>query len=442
MRTSLRSTLGHVLFLLLVLIPAWAPLTRPGLPQWRVGALPVLKLYAWERGETFAITPMPDTWFSYLIARGMRWFGVDGVLAIKLGLGLGLILVALSIFWGLRRLWGPHAGILAAMLVVYSPFVLGAIYLEGTLAGVWLLLGISFWAWAPSISGWRRWIAVGLGVVLVLANLFPMTPTAPFSPYRLFESPWFWGDASLHIPMPTIWSPGYPILALTMVAVWLVYLRGNPPASWHKQDRWAFSQIFLTGVIFGVLLLFPGEGQYMGMFFVVMTWALAGVSVLAWFPRLKQPALWAGLLALPLLAAGPTLSPDFQTYPIPERPAGIFGPQQILLIDVSADGAPTPGQTWTLNAYWQGTQPIDFDYNLFIHVLDDQGQWVTQLDVQPMPDKPMTTWVPGQVHAATYRLEIPADARGPFHVRLGLYNWQSGQRLTLPDGSDAITLHF
>ena len=70
-----------------------------------------------------------------------------------------------------------------------------------------------------------------------------------------------------------------------------------------------------------------------------------------------------------------------------------------------------PATPLTVTIAWQALQPIDFDYNLFIHALDAAGNRVAQWDGQPLAagePYPMTAWLVGEIVPET----LPAGA-GP-----------------------------
>ena len=432
-----RKTAGDLLLLFILLIPAWAPLTRPGLPRWLPGALPVFRLYAWERGEVLDAGWALDSGFAYAAARVFHGLGLDGVVALKMSLALGMVLLGFVVWLWARRLWGPRAGALAALLVLYAPVFLSGLYILGGVALPWFMLGLAMAGLGVSIRGWMGWGAAlaGAGLAALNAAFLFKTPLAfsHIALYQLIEAPWFWGTNSVNLTTDPAWSLGLPLLALGVTALWL---------AWRERDRsslihylWGLGAVLLAGA-----LVAPGDLALAFILAASLPLAAAAAGLLTLAPALKTPAAWAALLILPLLAAGPALSPDFQAYPIPERPAGVFGDPQILLIDAGVAAPPAPGQSLTINAVWQATQPIDFDYNLFIHVTDDAGNIVTQLDGQPLNDRPMTTWRTGEVLPAHYELTIPSDAPPSLHVRLGLYNWQTGVRLPLASGGDALTI--
>ena len=429
-----RKTIGALLLLMLAIIPAWAPLTRPGLPQWRPGALPVLNLYAMARGERFDIALLP--------ARILHLLGVDGVTAVKAGIILAMLLLALAIFFWARTLWDEKAGVLAAMLAVYAPVFLSSIYQTGAIAGLWLMAGVAMVGWGVFRRGIGGIVLAIAGAALALVNLpAALRPVAGFDAgpalYQLIEPAWFWDTTSINLQTPVAWSLGLPLLALLIIALWLSFTAPS-----HASAQSPLRILALVGLLLLLAAPFtPAQASLALILAAIPLLAVAAAGLLALTPVLQTPALWAALLLLPVLAAGPALSPDFAAYPIPEHPAAIFGDQQIMLIDVRPDSAPAPGQTVTLNAVWQATEPIDFDYNIFVHVVDDAGNLVAQLDTQPVGgDRPMTTWQPGEIIHDSYQLAIPPDAPSPLHLRMGLYNWQTLERLPLASGGDALTI--
>ena len=141
-----------------------------------------------------------------------------------------------------------------------------------------------------------------------------------------------------------------------------------------------------------------------------------------------------------MLGAGVALAPAFEDYPVPTAPAAIFGDNQIISLDYEIEGEPAPGQTVRINADWLALQQPDFDYNIFIHALDSADARQAQIDTQPLSgQRPMTTWRPGEVIADRYELTIPPDAPPDLRLILGLYNWQTQERLPV-DGADALKL--
>lgn len=79
---------------------------------------------------------------------------------------------------------------------------------------------------------------------------------------------------------------------------------------------------------------------------------------------------------------------------------------------------------------FQVAQPVPEDYVVFVHVLDDQGDSLWGDDHQP--PQPTSTWKPGQTVEYTRTVFVQNYPYiGPAHVRIGLYQPSSGQRLPL-----------
>jgi hypothetical protein len=180
--------------------------------------------------------------------------------------------------------------------------------------------------------------------------------------------------------------------------------------------------------------------------------ALLAGSLLVVERRLALLASWAGLVALAVLSSYPYLAPRFtQALPDAASPA-IFGNQVALLTrEVPAtlpDTWPAPeagvddGEALAVTVNWQALQPVDFDYNVFVHAVDESGALLAQWDGQPQrggEPYPMTSWVAGEVVSDTYPLQMaPADRDRLAAIALGLYNWQTGARLPVGDGDSVL----
>jgi len=73
---------------------------------------------------------------------------------------------------------------------------------------------------------------------------------------------------------------------------------------------------------------------------------------------------------------------------------------------------------------------IPQDYTVFVHVLDDQGESLWGDDHQP--PEPTTTWKSGQKVEYSRTVFVPNYPYiGPAHIRVGLYQPSTGQRLPL-----------
>lgn len=83
--------------------------------------------------------------------------------------------------------------------------------------------------------------------------------------------------------------------------------------------------------------------------------------------------------------------------------------------------------------YWQALSEIDREYTVFVHALDPLGQIVAQWDAMPRANEyPTTHWLVGRVVDDTHLLALPPGlAAGGYRLAIGLYNWQTGERLPI-----------
>jgi hypothetical protein len=158
--------------------------------------------------------------------------------------------------------------------------------------------------------------------------------------------------------------------------------------------------------------------------------------------RLADLPVWAGLLALVVLASYPYLVPRFtQLDPGPEpvamlQPVGADIPQIVLLDDQIVP--PTEvAPTLTLTLTWQSVAPIAGDYTVFVHLLAD-GDKVAQLDTRPCGGEcPTNTWQPGEIVVDRYQLALAPDTPpGPYRLAVGLYLLNSGERAAVAGRDD------
>jgi hypothetical protein len=113
-----------------------------------------------------------------------------------------------------------------------------------------------------------------------------------------------------------------------------------------------------------------------------------------------------------------------------------------------ADLAPAPAESLrppaalTVTLAWQALAEMDVSYRVFLHLLQPDGSLLVQSDGEPANwTRPTTGWAPGEVILDQRTLEIPADAPpGQYTLVAGLYDPDTRQRLSLPDGTDAVPI--
>ena len=142
--------------------------------------------------------------------------------------------------------------------------------------------------------------------------------------------------------------------------------------------------------------------------------------------------LVAALLVLALLGSYDYLQPKTTHVPIPDAPLAIFGDNEIALLSAVTAGPPGPGGRVTALVRWQALRPLDHDYTVFFHAIGPDGKRWGQQDTMPQGNQlPTSQWRPGQVVTDQYQVLLAAGApiSNDYRYALGLYLWQTGQRL-------------
>jgi hypothetical protein len=123
-----------------------------------------------------------------------------------------------------------------------------------------------------------------------------------------------------------------------------------------------------------------------------------------------------------------------------ETVLGEAGQIKLLGYDVS----PTENNTLPLTLYWQAGAEMDTDYTVFVQLLDDTDQLVTQIDSQPQADAaPTTTWLSDEIVTDPYTLTLPPGLpTGDYRLITGMYNASTGQRLPVSTGEDFVDLQW
>jgi hypothetical protein len=142
------------------------------------------------------------------------------------------------------------------------------------------------------------------------------------------------------------------------------------------------------------------------------------------------------LLALVLIGSYAYLAPQTTDMIPPAQPAAIFGDDDLALLRAEVEGVPGPNAELTLNVEWQALRPLTEDYTVFFHAVGRDGAMWGQHDAMPRDGAaPTSGWLPGAVITDTLQLTLKPDAPtgAGFSYPVGLYLWQTGERLMTGD---------
>ncbi len=135
---------------------------------------------------------------------------------------------------------------------------------------------------------------------------------------------------------------------------------------------------------------------------------------------------WYGRVRLTIYGLG--LLPDR-----PQTPADVrLGPHILLRGYALGDGPFVPGDVVPITLFWEIDGPAE-RYKVFLHLMDENGNLVAQNDAEPRGNlSPTSIWPVGEPVTDRYGVFLPPDLpAGVYHLRVGMYRLDSGERLPL-----------
>ena len=114
----------------------------------------------------------------------------------------------------------------------------------------------------------------------------------------------------------------------------------------------------------------------------------------------------------------------------PRHPLGAIWDRQVVLSSYRFSNF-APGKQAHIVLWWRTLGRADQDYSVFVHLLDAQGEMISQFDKLPLSDfYPMRVWPSNVDQRDAYPLQVPKDAdlEGAW-LAIGLYDRRTGQRL-------------
>lgn len=230
------------------------------------------------------------------------------------------------------------------------------------------------------------------------------------------------------------WKLGFPyFLLIAQFALLLYGLIQWATITWSSQGRLVFSGISAIAVLMtlGLRTLLPIRVR--STVFGAVAAFMAGVTLISPFSFIS-----------PKYADPPSLTQE-QIAAIPNRLDADFGsltfPPEMRLLGYKLDTTQVmPGGAVKLTLYWQSLVAMDRDWSVFVHLLDEKQIVVAQRDTYPGLGLMSTRkWVVGRTLADTYVINLSPTtyAPGEADIEIGLYDYNSGERLLIVSGEHA-----
>jgi 4-amino-4-deoxy-L-arabinose transferase-like glycosyltransferase len=144
---------------------------------------------------------------------------------------------------------------------------------------------------------------------------------------------------------------------------------------------------------------------------------------------------WYGPARLTLCATSQGLDPGAVDHDLQAH----FGDEISLMSYSLAPENAQGGQILRLALLWRANAEIGRDYKIFVHLLNREGQLISQRDSEPVGGwRPTTGWQTGELISDNHGLLIPEDVlEGQYELVVGLYDLE-GDRLPVLDDAGQV----
>jgi len=183
--------------------------------------------------------------------------------------------------------------------------------------------------------------------------------------------------------------------------------------------------------------------------------AITAAAFLAgWVPGRRAAILLVGLQLLLTLTLGLAWRPVEAVIVVAQRPEMAASAATIVPLGEEFDDNITlagfslnsdsfePGDVLSLTLLWQSGGATARPYTVFAHIVDANGDLVTQQDNWPVRGQwPSTCWADGEEITDPLDIHLPEEmVPGAYQLLIGLYDANDGRRLPTLDGREGITL--
>ncbi len=223
-------------------------------------------------------------------------------------------------------------------------------------------------------------------------------------------------------------------LNVVFICVVIVSLIRWATDTWSSQGRLVFTAIQSITVLFalGIYSLVP-RSFYKVRPFVIASLSLFMFTIVAITPSSIIAPAYTVQTTSNLEDLSPAESVDLSTKD--------GKPQMSLLGYTLQSSSVRPGENLKLTLFWKSIAKMNANWSVFVHLLDHNGIIVAQRDTYPgLGLLPTSLMTPGMTIEDKYVIPISNTVSTPTNLRLnvGLYNFQTGERLYQPDGEDRI----
>ena len=245
------------------------------------------------------------------------------------------------------------------------------------------------------------------------------------------------------LPLTLYWQSLAPVLPDSITFAVLLDSQQQPygqidryPSGYYSPILWAEGEVVIDDFVLPVQPdAPPGVYQlHIGQYYLVNGRPQS-------LPLLQQGQLTdqSAVVIGPLKVGGPP--PDVVvTNPKPQVSLNqSFGDQITLLgydLTLTAQDSPLNPPTLNLTLYWRADTDLQTDFTTFLHLRNRANETVTQKDSPPAGGLyPTSLWQAGEVIGDELSLSLVDIPAGEYTPVVGLYEFESGARLTVPGSS-------